>query len=166
MDILDDPFRITLSQQAYANGYIRLPWANRPFAMGAGFSVTLAEQTRNCPFLQQSAFDPEGLSQAKYVYRKYMGCAGSFRSRTSTASSSSSEHLSVGFGATIGNDYLNASVTGSYDKALMSNKDVSAHRSQHPPDMAVYPHPVLLSGSCKGSDGSGPSWVPLPKHVF
>ena len=125
MAAYSDPRLIPLSRQAYASGYIRLPWPNRPFALGQGFSTTLADQTRNSPFFQLVAFDTEALAQAKFSYQRFMGCAGAFRSRESTSSSSSSEHLSVGFGATIGNDYLNASVTGGYDKVLLENKDVS-----------------------------------------
>ncbi|MCJ1404978.1 hypothetical protein MMC11_008204 [Xylographa trunciseda] len=120
-----DPRLIPLSRQAYASGYIRLPWANRPFTLGEGFSTTLADQTRNSPFLQQVAFDTDALARAKFSYQRFVGCAGAFKSRESTSSSSSSEHLSVGFGATIGNDYLNASVTGGYDKALLNNLDAS-----------------------------------------
>ncbi|MCJ1382860.1 hypothetical protein MMC17_005973 [Xylographa soralifera] len=118
-----DPRLIPLSRQAYASGYIRLPWANRPFTLGEGFSTTLADKTRNSPFLQLSAFDTDALAQAKLSYQRFAGCAGAFKSRESTSSSRSSEHLSVGFGATIGNDYLNVSVTGGYDKALLNNKD-------------------------------------------
>ena len=53
------------------------------------------------------------------------GGTASFQNGLSTNSGSSSDRLSASLGITVGYPFLNASVTGQYDKNVIENKKVS-----------------------------------------
>lgn len=76
--------------------------------------------------MEENAFD----QGTHMIFSGYSG-SGSYVESSSSGSSTHSEHLSVGFGVGIGNDYVGASVTGRYDKNAMSNHDVGV-RSFNP----------------------------------
>jgi len=59
------------------------------------------------------------------VYNNEDGGQATYVSANSDTSSSSSEHLSMSLGLSVGCEFLGASVSGKYDKDVLENTDVS-----------------------------------------
>ena len=72
---------------------------------------------------KESPFDQQSLDDISMLYRNNDGGLGSYHSVETNTSTSSSEHLSVRFGITVGIPLLSASVTGGYDKDTLENHD-------------------------------------------
>lgn len=75
------------------------------------------------PWAHQSPFDHKSLQGTTLQCNNYDGGSAAYQSSETTGSSTSSEHLSVSFGIAVGNAWLNASVTGGYDKDALENND-------------------------------------------
>ncbi|KAJ9637673.1 hypothetical protein H2199_007163 [Coniosporium tulheliwenetii] len=118
---LEWPFRASLSRQAAGGTQLDLPWSAQYIAPGTAFKSALIKAPEG-PFLKPSPFDSKSLEEAAYVFQKN-DLQGSFMEATSTSSGFNSEHLSVGLGITVGCSFLNASVSGRYDKSLLQNSD-------------------------------------------
>ncbi|EON69944.1 hypothetical protein W97_09209 [Coniosporium apollinis CBS 100218] len=118
---LEWPFRASLSKQAAGGTQLNLPWSARYIAPGTSFKSALVKAPEG-PFLKPSPFDSKSLEEAAYVFEKN-DLQGSFMEATSTSSGFNSEHLSVSLGITVGCSFLNASVSGRYDKSLLQNSD-------------------------------------------
>lgn len=124
---LEWPFRASLSRQAAGGTQLDLPWSAQYIAPGTAFKSALIKAPEG-PFLKPSPFDSKSLEEAAYVFQKN-DLQGSFMEATSTSSGFNSEHLSVGLGITVGCSFLNASVSGRYDKSLLQNSDVGLKRT-------------------------------------
>lgn len=124
---LEWPFRASLSKQAAGGTPLNLPWSARYIAPGTSFKSALVKAPEG-PFLKPSPFDSKSLEEAAYVFEKN-DLQGSFMEATSTSSGFNSEHLSVSLGITVGCSFLNASVSGRYDKSLLQNSDVRLERT-------------------------------------
>lgn len=126
MDSADtDPTAVSTNSFTSNAQCLILPGTDRPLRLGAGFRSDFAKQGSN-PWMEENAFD----QGTHMIFSGYSG-SGSYVESSSSGSSTHSEHLSVGFGVGIGNDYVGASVTGRYDKNAMSNHDVGV-RSFNP----------------------------------
>ena len=75
------------------------------------------------PWLLSCPFDLTGLRMTNIIPDRG-GSVVSFRDGLSTNTGSSSEHLSAALGLTVGYPFLNASVTGQYDKNVLENENV------------------------------------------
>ena len=82
------------------------------------------------PWSLSCPFDLSGL-RATSIIPDEGGSVASFRDGLSTSSGSSSEHLSAALGLTVGYPFLNASVTGQYDRDILENENVR-NDSTHP----------------------------------
>ncbi|EXJ61988.1 hypothetical protein A1O7_02420 [Cladophialophora yegresii CBS 114405] len=112
--------------RASAQGYILLPRLEQVIMPGAGFSTKLASSTSSNPFITSPGpFDLDMLQSSKLTYRCADSCNGTYVSASTTSSSHSSDHLSMTLGIGLGNAVLSASVTGSYDKAVLEDKSSS-----------------------------------------
>ncbi|KAK1241533.1 hypothetical protein MKX08_001507 [Trichoderma sp. CBMAI-0020] len=108
---------------AQNNAPITLPWSpsNKPLAPGTLFNSRLCE--RADPWGKTFPWDPDSIKSAELIYRLDDGGHASFQSIETNNSTNSEEHLGVSFGISAGCSFLNASVTGGYDRDLMENKD-------------------------------------------
>ena len=124
MNIPDPSQGISLAQQS-AQGFLALPWTPLPIAISTGFSSTLAAVATRDPFIYDATpFDIDQLSKQRFLYVK-ADSKGKYSSTATTGSTSSQQHTSIAFGVSVGNDYLNAGVTGSYDQSVLENTSVS-----------------------------------------
>ena len=98
-----------------------LPWYKAAITIGTGFDSHIAADNGN-PWLPVAAF--EHLDTTTVTAAFETGSA-SFREDTSSSSSSETSHMSGSLGVTVGNDYLNANVTGSFDEMNRKAKSVS-----------------------------------------
>lgn len=126
-----------------------LPYVDLPFTMTTGFSTTLAKIPNRDPFLyQESPFDDKALRNAKFIYARHDSCKGNFANTTTSDFGRRSEHLSIALGVSIGNDYLNAGVTGSYDSAVLENKNVGPRTLHQNMSSLVYRQAGKSSRRC------------------
>ena len=119
---MDDPTRPSLDTIADAGHAFSIPWSRnvRPLATTLD-SLRIAHQEG--PWLLSCPFDVSSLKLTTILHDTAAGNV-SYRDGMSTSSGSSSEHLSAALGLTVGYPFLNASVTGQYDKDVMENENV------------------------------------------
>ncbi|RPA86776.1 hypothetical protein BJ508DRAFT_357872 [Ascobolus immersus RN42] len=122
-DSLPDPSFASVSRQAEARGIVSLPWFPRRIRLGASFDSTLVHTEDPFP-PNSSLFAAESLQNVPIRFET-SGNVASYRSTESISSSSSSEHLSVGFAVSVGCSCLGGSVSGQYDKLVLENHDGS-----------------------------------------
>jgi hypothetical protein len=121
----DDPSYLNVARAATAQGYLLLPAIPNHIHPGTSFSTVLAATPRSNPFVTRtSPFEREQLETSTFVYRRADNCRGTYLSSTTSTSSSSSDHMSLTLGVSVGNAVLGASVSGSYDKAVLEDKSV------------------------------------------
>lgn len=112
-------------ERAVACGLISLPWIPAPISLGRGFYSGLAGEAKANPFCwSDSAFGNDALRSTAIVYHPHDDCRGTYVSASTTRSTYSTDHMSLSLGVGIGNEYLGASVTGSYDKSVLDDKAV------------------------------------------
>lgn len=75
------------------------------------------------PWSKESPFEPVSLERITAQYRSTDGGCASYQSIETNFSSTSTEHLSVFFGITIGCKWLSDSATSGYDKDTLQNDD-------------------------------------------
>jgi hypothetical protein len=118
----DDLSSTALSTRAKSGYPLIIPWTTEPLPLGTSFESTLAHTLE--PFLKSSAFDTNALHQVQFLYTGDGG-TGNYASTSTMSSRSSDTHMSFSLGVTVGCSFLNASVTGSYEKDVLENDDVS-----------------------------------------
>ena len=104
---------------------IFLPWSKAMIHPGNGFDSRLALDNK-LPWTGRTAFDR--LHIATFV-SEMQSATAVFRESTSSASSADSQHMSANLGVTVGSDYLNVNVTGSYDETISNTVNVRKHLS-------------------------------------
>ena len=136
--VVPDPNEgVSIDQQA-AQGFLTLPWLSLPITISKGFSTTFAKDKTRDPFIYDvSPFDTPSLENQLFTYHRHNNCRGNVASTTTTNASRASEHMSIDLGVTIGNEYLNAGVSGSYDKSVLDNRAVSTLLLYHSPSKHV-----------------------------
>lgn len=101
---------------------ILLPWSSSIAAVRPGttfhsrLSATDDVWSKHNPFAD--------LDKTRVVYTNSDGGQATYNSTKTTSSANNSEHLSVSLGVSVGCKFLNASVTGQYDKDVLENNDV------------------------------------------
>ncbi|KAM5358859.1 hypothetical protein ACJZ2D_014918 [Fusarium nematophilum] len=115
--------RVTTSQSASLKLPLSLPWipSSTPIQPGTTFHSRLANSED--PWSKILPFDKSQLKDITLKYRNDDGGVASYRSTESESSTSSSEHLGVALGITVGCKWLGASVTGGFDKDTLENHD-------------------------------------------
>ncbi|KAF9641488.1 hypothetical protein BFW01_g1471 [Lasiodiplodia theobromae] len=112
-----DPLLPNVGRQGQARQVLALPWTGKRLRLGTCFHSNLAHT--EAPF---SDSPPLFASTCAGTYRP-SGADASFRSSDSSSAGSSSEHLSTALGVSAGCPFLRASVTGQYDRDVLSNFD-------------------------------------------
>ena len=120
-DISSDPTINTTNTFTSNAAVLILPGSPQPVFLGTGFRSDLVKAKRDPWVISASPFTHETRPKIKYTNDITQG---SYLETSNSHSCASADHLSVGFGIGIGNDYVGASVTGRYDKHVMSNRDV------------------------------------------
>jgi hypothetical protein len=113
----------SLSNITDAGHAFSIPWDHQVRAVMAGFD-SAGMKEKEGPWKLSSPFELSGSSLSAIVPDTRGGIA-SFRDGFSTQSGASTEHLSAALGITVGYPFLNASVSGKYDKKVMMNNNVS-----------------------------------------
>lgn len=123
-DELDDPTRPSLSALADAGHSFSIPAAGEPKAILCGFESSRMDKLAG-PWLDPAAspFDLEPRTAQEKRLKMMTPDTGSdtvsIRNGSSTGAGSSQEHLSAEVGLTVGYPFLNASVSGRYDRAVI-----------------------------------------------
>lgn len=127
IDELDDldPTKPSLVAMGDAGHAFSIPWSHNGEvrALMAGFDSARMRELSG-PWVLLSPFDLHGTKLSALIPDDTSGGIGSFRDGFSTTSGSSNEHLSAALGITVGYPFLNASVTGEYDKTVIQNETV------------------------------------------
>ena len=119
---MEDPAQPSLARQAESGVPLRFPWTAQVLKPGTSFDSLYLSSSH--PFLGNSPFDCGALGHSTFVYTDDSGGRASYVSTSSTTVGSSRDHFSAGLGVTVGCSFLNASVSGQYDKDVMNNNDV------------------------------------------
>lgn len=127
MSISNSSQGITLSQQQ-SQGFLTLPWTPLPLSISTGFSTAFAANPTLNPFIYDATpFDRDQLSRQRFLYVR-RETQGNFSSVATSSTTAGKQHTSIAFGVSIGNEYLNAGVTGSYDQSVLENQAVNPFR--------------------------------------
>ena len=117
-----DPFLPSLGNMTAAGHPFSIPWSTevRPLMAGLDFSRLWNAEgpwTLACPF---------DLSHARLttILSDTLGGVDSYKDNLSTMAGQSNEHLSAQLGVGVGPSFLRATVTGKYDKNVMTTKSV------------------------------------------
>jgi hypothetical protein len=125
---LDDPTRPSLSAFAEAGHPFSVPASGEPHGILSGFESSRMTSPKE-PWLHPSAspFDlgPHASKKKplKIILPDTRGGGASFRDAFSTSASATDEHLSAEVGVTVGYPFLNSSVSGRYDRAVMAREN-------------------------------------------
>jgi hypothetical protein len=130
----------SLSHLTDAGHAFQIPWDRQVRPILIGFD-SADMQKLDGPWKLSSPFDLPGTMLSAVVPDTSGGIA-SFRDGFSTQSGASTEHLSAGLGITVGYPFLNASVSGKYDKQMMQNSSVSRNYQIFDP-----PSPQIAKGT-------------------
>lgn len=108
---------------------IRLAWKKEDDpSMLLGHSLTLSPSASSTGHGKLSPFAKGGPSPPALVYVE--DCTGDYKEESTSSSTSTREHLSIGIGVTVGppglGKLLNVGVRGSFDRTVTANTDVSA----------------------------------------
>lgn len=120
---IGDPDRITILQLAEISQPISLPWFAKTVIPGTTFHSRLSNT--GDPFGHTTPFKTESLQKSPLVYRIEDGAECTFYSAETKTKLTSRDHMSLSLGVSVGCSFLNASVTGGYDKDVRENRDVS-----------------------------------------
>lgn len=118
-----DPDRLTIIQLANAEQQISLPWFPKPVTIGTMFHSKLSGTPNPFGHPHESPFDTESLENSKLVYHAD-SAESTFRAVETKTKLTTKDHLGLSLGVTVGNSFLNANVTGRYDKEVRENTDV------------------------------------------
>ena len=82
------------------------------------------------PWAKSSPADTNSLLSVPIIVHREDGTESSFTSHSTSSTSASHDHLSIGLGVGVGLPFLaEVSVTGTYDRDVLENKDVSLEKS-------------------------------------
>lgn len=123
--IVDDPTRPSLVALTDAGHAFSIPWNHDVRALMSGFDSSQMSSPQG-PWLMPSPFETDSMKMAR-VLLDNNGGSTNYREGMSTSSGSSSEHLSAALGLTVGYPFLNANVTGQYDRNVLENQNVSGN---------------------------------------
>lgn len=99
-----------------------VPWGKEAVSPGRCFEsrgMQASPWLRECPFKD---FDP---AKTYMGYTAESDARASFRSAESNSHSTSNTHYSASLGATVDAKFASINVTGSYDRNVQENRDVS-----------------------------------------
>ncbi|KAF5536436.1 hypothetical protein FPHYL_12968 [Fusarium phyllophilum] len=99
-----------------------LPWGHDVRVLLGGFKVEDMSKQKG-PWTKKSAFEISG-SEMLAVVPDTKGGSMSYKDGMATNSETSDDHLSASLGLTVGYPFLNASVTGDYDRNVMESHNV------------------------------------------
>ncbi|QUC19155.1 uncharacterized protein UV8b_03396 [Ustilaginoidea virens] len=123
MDIQHLPIP-TPQRQVAVGREVVVPWTRQEIPLGTGFSSRRIA-TPNPWLTTSSPWDAQHLRAQKLLYEGAVEGKATYRDSESTSHSTGTEHTSGSLGATVGCAFLKASVTGSYDKTVLTTKDTN-----------------------------------------
>lgn len=101
-----------------------VPWGNESVSPGAGFESK--SMLAGSPWkTKQSPFKSFEATDNYMIYEQRGDGRANYRSADSFSHGTSTVHYSGSLGATVGVIFASASVTGSFDRSIQENKDVS-----------------------------------------
>lgn len=121
-----NPSLMTLDRQML-RGYLNLPAPLQHVSILSGFSSKAVKQNEANPFVSESAFDLVSPATQKLRYSSMNASTGSWFRNETSRKSRSSEHLSVHLAVSLDLGLVGGGVSGTYDKNVVKNSDVS-HR--------------------------------------
>ena len=116
------PPQASLQDLVAQHAALFIPWstgANNNLACGFDSHLAL---TNRSPWTRSTAFEH---STHPSIVCELGSDTESFRDTGASSSSDKTEHMSASLGVTVGNDYLNVNVTGSYDERSSQNAQAS-----------------------------------------
>ncbi|KAJ9613427.1 hypothetical protein H2200_003369 [Cladophialophora chaetospira] len=117
-----DPTRSSLALQAAAGAPLHIPWSSSPIRLGTGFDSAAIGSSEG-PWKSSYPFSvPPHVPQLLCEIDESIA---SYKDGLSASAGSTSEHLSASLAVTVGCDFLSASVTGDYDKAVLENRNAT-----------------------------------------
>lgn len=117
-----DPDCVTIPRLAKAGMPIALPWLKETVLPGTMFYSARCHSVN--PWGIESPF--EDLDKMRLVARKEDGTHCTYYSAETRTKVNSLDHMSLSLGVQAGCSFLNANVSGQYDKDVMANSDVCA----------------------------------------
>ncbi|KAK3070134.1 hypothetical protein LTR53_010993 [Teratosphaeriaceae sp. CCFEE 6253] len=128
----ESPPHPSLQAQAAQKATLSIPCLREPCRLGHGLDSRLL--ATKFPWMPRSAFRRDAETVGQLLALDLHPYRATYREGVSSGSRETSEHLSASLGATIGCDFLSASVTGSYDHATMQSHnagDMGSTLSRH-----------------------------------
>lgn len=123
----EDPTQPAYSVLANSGSPFSIPWPNEPvgnITLGSGFhSSELGATDVQTPFQTKAAFSEASLAE-RVRFSPVSGARSTFYKAVTSDAQNSAEHLSVSFKGGSGGKVLGASVSGKYNKEVMSNRAV------------------------------------------
>jgi hypothetical protein len=117
-----DPSKPSLEALTDGRHPFSLPWGHDVRVILGGFKVEDMSKQKG-PWTRTSAFEISG-SEMLAIVPDTKGGSMSYRDGMTTSSETSDDHLSASLGLTVGYPFLNASVTGDYDRNVMESHNV------------------------------------------
>ncbi|KAF5696335.1 hypothetical protein FGLOB1_13608 [Fusarium globosum] len=123
-----DPSKPSLEALTDGRHPFSLPWGHDVRVLLSGFKMEDMSKQKG-PWTKTSAFEISG-SEMLAVVPDTKGGSMSYKDGMTTNSETSDDHLSASLGLTVGYPFLNASVTGDYDRNVMeSHNAIRASRN-------------------------------------
>ncbi|KAK6543513.1 hypothetical protein TWF694_000259 [Orbilia ellipsospora] len=124
--VMEDNGRMSIETLASNGDAISIPWCPNFTSLlkpGLTFHSKLAKT--DSPWSAESPFTAESMQYIPLQYCGEQGGLASYRSIETQSSAHTAEHLGVTLGVSVGCKFLNASVTGGYDKDVLENENAS-----------------------------------------
>ena len=118
-----DPFLPSLKTLTGVGHPCSIPWSNEVRTLMAGLESDRLWNTEG-PWVPSSPFDLS-LARLEIALSDTVSRVYSYKDRLSTETGDRNEHLSAQLGVGVGPSCLRATVTGKYDKTVMTKKSVS-----------------------------------------
>ncbi|VUC37254.1 unnamed protein product [Clonostachys rosea] len=96
-----------------------IPWSHDVGVLLGGFKSSWVTR-REGPWVGKGAFDTSGM-QMTAIIPDTQGGSTSYKDAITTSTAVSNDHLSASLGITVGYPFLNASVTGEYDRTVLES---------------------------------------------
>lgn len=127
MDTLLDPLnsdgQSTIQRLAKEHAVIVVPWHKTEQHVPLGTTFYTSRSKGSDPWASLSPFEKS--HSPNILFSSAQSSGGFFRTSTTSKSTAKTDHMSIGGGVTVGCRFAKASVSGSYDKDLSENTDVS-----------------------------------------
>lgn len=120
---IEDPTKATIATCTRSRLPLILPWhPEQMIPLGTIFQ----SHNINDPWAKSSPFGNDSLLSTPIIVQREDGTESSFTSHSTSRTSATHDHLSIGLGVGVGLPFLaEVSVTGTYDKDVLENEDVS-----------------------------------------